>query len=95
MAGINLVEQGTSGILDEGSSDTATYHVSLDSAPDPGKPLPPQPRAYPGVNWMGLKTLYLREVRRFMKVGTQTLAAPVVTALLYMLADSDADFRPK
>jgi ABC-2 type transport system permease protein len=47
--------------------------------------LPPQPRAYPGINWLGLKTLYLREVRRFMKVGTQTLAAPVVTALLYML----------
>ncbi len=47
--------------------------------------LPPQPRAYPGVNWEGLKTLYLREVRRFMKVGMQTLAAPVVTALLYML----------
>ena len=47
--------------------------------------LPPQPRAYNGMNWEGLKTLYVREVRRFMKVGMQTLAAPVVTALLYML----------
>ncbi|MDB5418304.1 MAG: type transporter [Phenylobacterium sp.] len=47
--------------------------------------LPPQPRVYHGVNWEGLKTLYLREVRRFWKVGMQTLAAPVVTALLYML----------
>ena len=47
--------------------------------------LPPMPRAYHGVNWEGLKTLYLREVRRFLKVGMQTLAAPVVTALLYML----------
>jgi ABC-2 type transport system permease protein len=37
------------------------------------------------MNWEGLKTLYLREVQRFMKVGMQTLAAPVVTALLYML----------
>ena len=46
---------------------------------------PPQPRVYEGVNWEGLKTLYLREVRRFIKVGFQTLAAPVVTALLYML----------
>lgn len=46
---------------------------------------PPQPRDYPGVNWEGLKTLYVREVRRFIKVGLQTLAAPVVTALLYML----------
>jgi ABC-2 type transport system permease protein len=47
--------------------------------------IPPAPRDYHGVNWEGLKTLYLREVRRFMKVGMQTLAAPVVTALLYML----------
>jgi ABC-2 type transport system permease protein len=45
----------------------------------------PQPRNYPGINWTGLSTLYLREVRRFWKVGTQTVAAPVVTALLYMM----------
>jgi ABC-2 type transport system permease protein len=47
--------------------------------------LPPEPRSYPGVNWVGFQTLYLREVRRFWKVGMQTLAAPVVTALLYMM----------
>ncbi len=47
--------------------------------------MPPTPRDYHGANWEGLRTLYLREVRRFWKVGTQTLAAPVVTALLYML----------
>lgn len=48
-------------------------------------PIPPAPRRYPGVNWEGLKTLYFREVRRFLKVGMQTVAAPVVTTLLYML----------
>jgi ABC-2 type transport system permease protein len=47
--------------------------------------LPPPAREYPGINWVGLQTLYVREVRRFIKVGMQTLAAPVVTALLYML----------
>src|SRR5882757_2839345 len=47
--------------------------------------LPPQPRDYRGVNWGGLQTLYVREIRRFIKVGMQTLAAPVVTSLLYML----------
>jgi ABC-2 type transport system permease protein len=47
--------------------------------------LPPEPRAYRGVNWDGLRALYLREVRRFWKVGLQTLAAPIVTALLYMM----------
>ena len=36
------------------------------------------------VNWVGLWTLYLREVRRFLKVYTQTLAAPIVTTLLFL-----------
>lgn len=44
-----------------------------------------QPRRYRGVNWEGLRTLYVREVRRFFKVGMQTVLAPVVTTLLYML----------
>lgn len=47
--------------------------------------IPPAPRDYHGVNLAGLRTLYLREVRRFWKVGLQTLAAPVVTSLLYMM----------
>jgi len=45
----------------------------------------PQPRRYAGINWVGVRTLYLREVRRFWKVGAQTVAAPVVTTLLYMM----------
>ena len=47
--------------------------------------LPPQPRDYAGFNWTGFSTLYLKEVRRFWKVGMQTVAAPVVTTLLYMM----------
>jgi ABC-2 type transport system permease protein len=47
--------------------------------------IPPQPRDYGGWNWSGFVTLYQREIRRFWKVGTQTVAAPVVTTLLYML----------
>ena len=35
-------------------------------------------------NWIGLWTLYMREVRRFFKVYTQTLLAPVVTTLLFL-----------
>ena len=45
----------------------------------------PAPRVYHGFNWVGFRTLYLREVRRFWKVGLQTVAAPVVTTLLYMM----------
>ncbi len=47
--------------------------------------VPPQPRDYAGFNWTGFATLYQREVRRFWKVGMQTVAAPVVTTLLYMM----------
>ena len=34
---------------------------------------------------IGFKTLFYKEVLRFWKVGTQTVAAPVLTALLYLL----------
>jgi len=37
-----------------------------------------------GVNWGGLETLYIKEVRRFFKVQTQTVWAPAVTTLLYL-----------
>ena len=37
-----------------------------------------------GVNWGGLKTLYIKEVRRFLKVHMQTVWAPAVNALLLL-----------
>jgi ABC-2 type transport system permease protein len=37
------------------------------------------------VNWGGLKTLYVKEVRRFFKVQLQTVWAPAVTTLLYLV----------
>jgi ABC-2 type transport system permease protein len=46
--------------------------------------LPPEPRALGPVNWLGLWTLYVKEVRRFGKVATQTIIAPVVTTLLFL-----------
>lgn len=52
--------------------------------------MPPQPRDYRGANWGGLYTLYIREIRRFWKVGMQTVFAPVVTSLLYMMVFSVA-----
>jgi ABC-2 type transport system permease protein len=43
------------------------------------------PRHLGAVNWLGLWTLYGKEVRRFAKVATQTLLSPLVTTLLYLL----------
>jgi len=45
---------------------------------------PPKPRSYGAFNWLGLWTLYKREVGRFLKVWMQTLLAPVVSTLLFM-----------
>lgn len=38
-----------------------------------------------GVNWLGLWTLYMKEVRRFFKVQTQTIWAPAITTLLFLV----------
>ncbi len=37
------------------------------------------------VNWGGMRELYLKEVRRFWKVIFQTVAAPVITTLMFLL----------
>lgn len=44
----------------------------------------PEFRAIGPVNWLGLYTLIAKEVWRFIKVFTQTVAAPVVTTLLFL-----------
>ena len=46
------------------------------------------PRGVPqivGVNRIGLWSLYMKEVRRFLKVQTQTIWAPAVTTLLFLI----------
>ncbi|WP_394805443.1 ABC transporter permease [Kordiimonas aestuarii] len=58
---------------------SATLHYKTDSYPDLGA------RTIGAVNWRGLWTLYMRETRRFMKVWAQTLAAPAVTTILFMV----------
>ena len=37
------------------------------------------------VNWGGLQTLYVKEVRRFFKVHLQTVWAPAITTLLFLV----------
>ena len=47
-------------------------------------------RRFGRVNWLGLKTLAGREIKRFLVVYTQTLLAPMVTAALLLLIFSIA-----
>lgn len=42
------------------------------------------------VNWIGLWTLYVREVRRFLNVAAQTVTGPVVTTMLFLVVFSVA-----
>ena len=44
-----------------------------------GRPIAPQER------WVGFRTLLYKEVLRFWKVSFQTVAAPVLTGVLYLL----------
>jgi ABC-2 type transport system permease protein len=46
---------------------------------DPGVPV------IRNVNWGGLATLYVKEVRRFFKVQLQTVWAPAVTTMLFLV----------
>ncbi|MFN2099975.1 ABC transporter permease [Altererythrobacter sp. MF3-039] len=69
---------------------TTTPHRSASSpAPDQassGGSFPP--RGVPviqGINRIGLWSLYMKEVRRFLKVQTQTIWAPAVTTLLFLV----------
>jgi ABC-2 type transport system permease protein len=53
-------------------------------------------RRFGAVNWLGTWTLYVKEVRRFTKIMTQTILAPVITTLLYLavFALSVGSLRP-
>lgn len=45
----------------------------------------PRPVQIGRINWIGLWTLYLREVQRFAKVAMQTVASPVITSMLFLM----------
>lgn len=69
-------------VNDQPQKKQASTATAANAAPwisrAPGEPL------LTGVNWGGLKTLYIKEVRRFFKVQMQTVWAPAITTLLYL-----------
>ena len=48
-------------------------------------PLVVRPISVGAVNWIGISTLYVKEVMRFLKVPVQTLFGPAMTATLFMM----------
>ena len=61
------------------ASDPDLQHV------DHPHPVSVRPIQIGRINWLGLWTLYLREVQRFTKVAMQTVAAPVITSMLFLM----------
>ena len=51
-------------------------------------PAPTRPIIIGRINIIGVATLYRREVQRFITVALQTLAAPVITSVLFLLVFS-------
>lgn len=61
---------------------TATLHsarLAARAAPALGQ------RRFGAVNWLGLKTLMAKEVRRFIKVAFQTIFAPLISTVLFLV----------
>ena len=59
--------------------ESVSRPVSTVAFPEPGVP------HIRNVNWSGTRALYVKEVRRFMKVQLQTIWAPSITTLLYLI----------
>ena len=58
----------------------------IDTNASAGRPFPPKGQPLiTGFNRIGLQSLYMKEVRRFLKVQTQTVWAPAVTTLLFLV----------
>lgn len=69
-------------IIDPGMNDQ--IESERRPSPDAALPEPGVPRIR-NINWAGTRALYIREVRRFMKVQLQTVWAPALTTLLFLV----------
>ncbi|KRA84111.1 ABC transporter permease [Altererythrobacter sp. Root672] len=59
---------------------------SVDPIASAGRTFPPKGQPLmTGLNRIGLWSLYMKEVRRFLKVQTQTVWAPAITTLLFLV----------
>ena len=63
----------------------------VDPVASAGRRFPPKGQPLiTGFNRIGLQSLYMKEVRRFLKVQTQTVWAPAITTLLFLVIFSVA-----
>ena len=66
------------------NDSAAADALPAEAAPLPAGPQEIRPRNIGAVHWLGLWTLYRKEIQRFAKVVTQSVLAPIVTTLLFL-----------
>ncbi|MFB0613692.1 ABC transporter permease [Aurantiacibacter poecillastricola] len=65
---------------------TSSAGEFIESGSNAGRKFPPKGEPQiTGINRIGLWSLYIKEIRRFLKVQTQTVWAPAVTTLLFLV----------
>lgn len=72
--------------IDSPPTDTASAPAVADASRENAARVAaesPSVRQYGLINWVGLWTLTEKEIQRFLKVGVQTVFAPMVTTLLF------------
>lgn len=76
---VRVTEPGSDDASFTDSTDALVTGRGRGSFPKRGQPV------VTGINRVGLWSLYIKEVRRFLKVQTQTIWAPAVTTLLFLV----------
>lgn len=84
MKGKPIVEIAMSIHINSDQTHSDHDDARRNAAAAPVSPLPPYGIRTLNVNWTGLRTLYMKEVRRFMKVQLQTVWGPALTTLLFL-----------
>ena len=69
---------------------TASRPNGMTAPPHPAQQISATRPAQGRANLRGLATLYAKEVRRFLKIGGQTLVAPIITTILFLTVFSVA-----
>lgn len=73
-------------MTDQAPSNSSASGEFIATGSNAGRKFPPKGEPQiTGINRIGLWSLYIKEIRRFLKVQTQTVWAPAVTTLLFLV----------
>jgi len=81
-----MPEQVPAAMTSQTASASGESHAKIGTGVHAGRGFPPKGEPQlTGFNRIGLWSLYIKECRRFLKVQTQTVWAPAITTLLFLV----------